>query len=258
MKSTLCAFLILLGIAGSLPAQTTILISNGFDNYNGLPATVAPGWYYSYNDTASVTKSFYNTSGYFGLTSPAYKFGFDSVTVISPAFSNADSLAFWMKGNGTVKDSNTFEVYTSPDSLVWNLLVSMDSISPTAANLSLPIPATATHVKFFFRKFVQGYNVGLDDIFILRNGVGITENIQTEDITVYPSPTHGEITVSMQDAARAEVMLYDMLGNRVTGITPYAGNHQKIMLNLGGQHPGFYFLRIKTGNGIYTRRITLE
>ena len=258
MKKIILLFLLSGLQPGLLSAQTTIILSNGFDNYNGLPATVAPGWYYSYNDTASVTKSFYNTSGYFGLTSPAYKFGFDSVTVISPAFSNADSLAFWMKGNGTVKDSNTFEVYTSPDSLVWNLLISMDSISPTAANLSLPVPSTATHLKFFYRKYVSGYNVGLDDIFVLRNGVGITENHPGDAVTVYPSPTHGEITVSMKDASRAEVTLYDLLGNRVSGIIPAVRNNQYIMLNLGGHRPGFYFLRIKTGKGVYTRRITLE
>lgn len=258
MKSKIYALFIALCFAGISQAQTITLLSNGFDNYNGLPQTVAPGWYYSKNDTATISKSFYNTAGFFGFSSPAYKFGFDSVTVISPSFNAPDSLNFWMKGNGTPKDSNIFEVYTSPDSLTWNLLISMDSISPTAATISLPIPSSAKHVKFFYRKLVSGYNVGLDDIAVLKNsGVGINENSSGTSLLVFPTPTTGEVTVMTAKAAKTEIEVYDLLGNRLADIPVTRTGDQKMTIQLNGHQPGLYFIRIKNENGVTTRRVTL-
>lgn len=242
-----------------LEAQTTVLLYNGFDNYNGLPPTVAPGWYYSRNDTNAISKSYYNTNGFFGVASPAYKFGFDSVTVISPAFTGADSLVFWMKGNGTVQDSNTFYIYFSTDSIAWSLLASMDSVSPSAAIVSLPLPGTAKHIKFFFQKLVSGYNVGLDDITVLRNGPAtVQENSKSLAVDVFPSPTTGLVNVSLATAKKAEITVYNLLGNKVSYVNLEKTNGKNYLLNLAGQQPGLYFIQVKTEQGMTTRRVTLK
>jgi hypothetical protein len=245
-------------ISGLAHAQTVVL-SNAFDNYNGLPGTVAPGWYYSWNDTAATSKSFYNTSGFYGVAIPAYKFGLDSVTVISPEFASADSLRFWMKGNGSPHDSNTFEIYTSADSISWTLLSSMDSISPSAATITLPLPSGAQYIKFFFLKPTSGYNVGLDDIEVFKNsGVGITEVNHENNISIYPTPTTGLVTVSLPFSQAAEISVYDLLGNRISHQNIAKSADRNISVDLSGQKPGFYFFRIRTENDLVTRRVTLH
>ena len=164
-----------------------------------------------------------------------------------------------MKGNGTPHDSNTFEVYTSNDSSAWNLLVSMDSISPSAAIISLAIPGSAQHVKFFYRKLVSGYNVGLDDIAVLKNsGVGIAENGSVTETRIFPTPTTGLVTVLLPSSKNADIAIYDLLGNALKNVTVEKNSDKKITVNLTGQKPGFYFLRIKTNSGIVTKRVTLQ
>jgi len=261
MKSKIYSFLLLLlSSAGLLQAQTNNVIVNGFNGYDGTPLTVAPGWYYSWNDSSAASRSFYPSAGNCGDSIPAYKFGLDSVTVISPAFTSADSLRFWMKGNGSVQDSNTFEIYVSSDSISWTLLASMDSISASAQVVSLPIPGTAQFVKFFFRKYIAGYNVGLDDIAVLKNsGVGIADPAQPAGAFIYPSPTSGPVNVELTSGAEnAEVNVYDLLGNSLTQVTVKRMGDQKIVLDLSGHQPGFYFIRIKTQERTFSKRVTLQ
>src|SRR6185436_2403244 len=91
---------ILLFIALGSNAQSVVLLLNDFNGYLGTTATVAPGWYYSWNDTS--TKSFYTSAGNYGFTAPSYKFGRDSTTIITPRIMGSpDTLVFWMKGNGS-------------------------------------------------------------------------------------------------------------------------------------------------------------
>lgn len=259
MKSKIYIFFFFVMLtSGLLKAQTNTILYNGFNNYNGLAATIEPGWFYSYNDT--VLNSFYNSVGFFGIDSPSYKFGVDMATIISPAFSNADSLRFWMKGNGTPKDSNTFEIYTSVDSLSWTLISSMDSISSAIKIIQLPVSNADKYVKFYYKKLVSGYNVGLDDIAVLKNsGVGITESAaELNQVNVFPSPTKGQIHIVSPSNNLLEVVIYDLIGNKLKNIPYEISGENKITMTISGHKPGFYFVRIKTDKGLITKRITLE
>ncbi len=95
-------FIALLCVTGNARAQT-IILSENFDSYNGLVTSIPPGFVITWNDTSSASKSFYSTSGFCGMACNSYKFGVDSATIITPVFSGAGSVSFYLKGNGTYK-----------------------------------------------------------------------------------------------------------------------------------------------------------
>jgi len=260
MKSKIYFLLALFTITSGLAvSQVNNLLVNGFDGYEGLPSQVAPGWYYSWNDSSATSRSYYPTAGNCGDSVPAYKFGLDSVTVISPSFAAPDSLRFWMKGNGSVQDSNTFNIYVSDDSISWTVLSSMDSISASGTEITLPLASTNKHIKFFFRKFAAGYNVGLDDVKVLKNSaVGVPKTKLKEDVRVFPTPTTGLVHVSMTTARAATITVYDLLGKALTDVKAEKTGDKSFTLNLAGKDRGFYFIRITTHDGTVTRRITLQ
>ena len=78
-----------------IEAQTTIILQENFTNYLGTAATVPTGWNFSYNGN-------YTSVSFSGASGPnAYKFGTNGARTITPKFSNADSVLFWLKGSAT-------------------------------------------------------------------------------------------------------------------------------------------------------------
>ncbi len=253
--TTLCFIFIL--SAGSF-AQLNIILQNDFTGYNGLLPTVAPGWYYSGNDSAAASRTFYTSAATCGQTPPAYKFGRDSVTIITPYFSGADSVSFWMKGNaGTVHDTNTFFIYTSTDSIVWNLLWSMDSINVVGTNVALALGSTDHYLKFYYGKYLSGYNVGLDDITIFNYSVGVKQ-IDRPDFSVYPNPSKGLVNLNLGGQFKnATVIVSDLLGNEIKKAT-LKNSILIYQLELNEFQDGIYFVKMKSDAGESLHRIMLK
>ena len=122
----------------TLPLFSQILVQTDFATYNGLSSGIPPGWFISWNDTASSHRSFYTGAATCGLACPAYKFGWDSAYVITPAFAHADSVRFLMKGNGSFQ-ANRFPVYRGPDTTNMTLIQEFKHVSATSTIMTLPL-----------------------------------------------------------------------------------------------------------------------
>jgi hypothetical protein len=257
MKRILLSILL---IGSMVSSKGQILISNNFDGYNGLLSTVAPGWYYSFNDSAAATRSYYSSAGTCGVTCPAYKFGHDTVTVITPSFVNADSIQFYLKGNGTSHVENHLTIYESVDSVNWIQTYDIDSISASATTYTLLLGIYTTNVKFVYYKDSLGYNVGLDDIYIFRGplSIGINE-ISKNAVSVYPNPSSGLININVGNATleNATVTVTNILG-KVTNTFSYNKLFGRNTIDLSSLEQGIYMVRVKSSDTDTLQRILIK
>jgi hypothetical protein len=257
MKKLYVLISIMMMSTSLLKAQ--ILVENHFDGYIGTPATVEPGWTYSWNsDTTQTTLSYYTTNGC-GISCPAYKFGLDSVYVTSPMFNNADTLRFMLKGNGTQVVENTLEVYSSPDGSIWNMEASFDTISAAATTIQVPLPSTAHYVGFLFRKPTLGYNAGVDDIYIYAGAFPV--DVKTVDkftASFRPNPVMSKMTIDFGTTLpSATVTVINIIGKQVMNQTMHLPASSYVM-NLSSLDEGVYFVRVQSGKELITKRIVVK
>jgi hypothetical protein len=252
--------LTLLIVSGFITSNAQVLISNDFTGYNGLPSTVAPGWYYSWNDSSSASRSFYNSASSCGVTCPAYKFGHDTVTIITPAFGNADSVQFYLKGNGTIEVDNNFTILESPDSSKWTVVADIDSISASATTYTFPLSSTTTHLMFVYHKDSLGYNVGLDDIYVFQGAlnIGINETSK-EGISIYPNPTNGPVNIQLNNNIHrnVSVIVTNILGKVVANYS-FAELTSRRTIDLSEFEEGIYMVRYKSDKTELLQRILLK
>jgi hypothetical protein len=205
LKISLAAAMVL----SSLILRSQIILSQDFTGYDGTLAGIPGGWHFSWNSTSS--PSFYSSSSYTGLNAPSYKFGVNNATIISPAFSQADSLSFWIKASTTYSVANTLEIYESQDSSTWNLLASMDSLPTTGTNFQFGLSSASAYVKFVYIK-VSG-NLAIDDIAVIKNAPLFVPTItEKEKFSFFPNPSSGLVNINSQVGLPALVRIYNLQG----------------------------------------------
>ncbi|HRH66395.1 MAG TPA: T9SS type A sorting domain-containing protein [Bacteroidia bacterium] len=250
-------FTILILSVFTIPTFAQILVQTDFATYNGLPAGVPPGWFIYWNDTAASHKSFYTGPSTCGIACPAYKFGWDSIYVITPAFANADSVRFYMKGNGTFQ-ANRFQVWGAPDTTNWTLIQENNNVSATASIVTLPLNSNYTHVKFAYLKDSLGYNVGFDDVYVFAGSFsGISEHAVL-DASIYPNPTQGKISVDMAHFSKSlTVTVSNILGKVVKQVVlnTVAANYE---VDLNDLEDGVYMVNVRNEFGEKTQRVVLK
>lgn len=168
MKLFVCQFFFIL-IMPCLPFASvyiysqTIIMNEDFTSYDGTLLNVPANWYISWNSNSS-TKSYYTTSASSGISGPnAYKFGIDGATLVTPAFTNADSMYFWIKGYSPDAFS-ALTVLQSADSLLWDTIVRIDSLPTTGIQKNYPIKLTSTRLMFTYSK--SAGNLAFDDFYL--------------------------------------------------------------------------------------------
>ncbi len=229
-----------------------------FDGYNGTAATIPSGAFISWHSVSPA--SFYTSTGNFGLTAPAYKFGNDSDYITTLNLPVIDSISFWIKGNGgPFSPLNELRFYISPDSINYTLFYSIDSLPTTGTNISIPFTQIGGYLKIEYSKAPAGGNLAFDDFKLYSPIViGINEISNVKDIHIFPSPTTGLINIQSQSGSTTPVVeVYDMLGNKMQLDELQKKDSGLFTLNLNKQNPGFYFIKIRCGNAIVTKRITL-
>jgi hypothetical protein len=254
IKLTLAALLLTLNLNNAF--SQAIAISTGFDNYAGTIATMPAGWYLSWN----TSNSFYTSSLNYGVSSPSYKFGNDSDFVATPGYPNMDSVSFFIRGNGApFSPLNELQIWTSEDSVVWNMSTYLDNLPTTGTTRTVPLPSGTFYIKFLYRKATAGGNLAFDDVKIYSNAViGVPEHLTADNISIYPTPTTGNVTVSTRQSfsTKTSVSVYDLLGNKIQARIRKVKSNQ-FAIDLSGQRQGFYFVRIQNDQSVVTKRITL-
>jgi len=236
----------------------SILLQEDFDSYDGLVTSIPAGFTITWNDTASISKSFYNTSGVCGIACNAYKFGWDSATIITPVFSNPGSVSFYFKGNGTQNPYNTFYVYESPNGSTWNQVASYVNFPTTSQTIILPLNSSSTQLKFYYKKDSLGLNVGFDDL-VVYGPVGMNETKGFQGISVFPTPTSGIVTVNFNENYfnAVEIKVINILGKEVKHYD-LKNISTKYAVNISDQPEGVYLLRIKSGTDEMVKRVILK
>lgn len=85
--------------------------------------------------------------------------------------------------------------------------------------------------------------------------------ISTKETTIsmYPLPTNGILHISFNKAMSAtpEVLVYDMIGNLQDNLSLEREASGSFLINLSGKKPGFYFIKVMSEDGSFSRRITV-
>ncbi|MGZ4056279.1 MAG: phospholipase D-like domain-containing protein [Bacteroidia bacterium] len=153
-------------------AQTTLLQEN-FTTYLGTIATVPAGWNFSYNGN-------YTSATFSGPSGPnSYKFGVSGATIISPSFTNADSLSFWIKGSATDALSS-LTVSESADSITWTTVSTIVPLPTVGTTVTFHLLGTSKHIRFSY--FKSAGNLAFDDFLVKRNAAG---GSSTGNIKIY-------------------------------------------------------------------------
>lgn len=243
----------------------TIILSENFTTYDSLSGSGYNGWYLSYSGAGSYYFSNPAPAGSAGPSGPnTYKFGRDSTTAITPMFSGADSVHFFMKGNpatgGTLAQS-TFYVYESADSITWTSVHTfMPPISTvnTGSMQHFPLLSTTKWLKFFYDKDTG--NVAFDDFSVTSSVIGLNTHSFDQTVNLYPTPTDGLVNIIFNEANNATpvINVYNLLGSKITDANVERINASRYSIDLGKQHPGLYLVKIQTAKGTLTRRVTVK
>jgi len=76
------------------------------------------------------------------------------------------------------------------------------------------------------------------------------------DISVYPNPTSGQITlISNSEILLETVSVLNLIGQKV-GIKMAQIGHNQLEINLSGNSPGVYFVRLKTSGGFVSKKVS--
>lgn len=251
MKKILRLLFVFLLPAANIFAQT--ILSENFNSYDGTLTSVPANWILSYTGSGS----YYSTPSNSGLSGPnSYKFGEDSATAITPQFAGADSVHFWIKGNGTDM-SSALSIYYTIDQLSYVLLDSIDSLPTTGTVFHFSLPAGTARLKFIYSKSLG--NIAFDDFMVTATASGIINMGKTaKPFTVFPMPATGPVQINFSEPVKeAKFSIYNMIGREIKNIPVERITNQKFNLNFGEQQPGYYFIRIQTEKFNYTTRITI-
>lgn len=240
-------FLFAATLTFNMNAQTTVQ-SEDFTTYLGSAATVPTGWTFSYNGNYTTTAS----SGTSGPNS--YKFGVNNAKITSPMFTLADSLSFWIKGNGTDTIS-TFIVLESPDNIMWDTIAKIKPI-PTTVNgqtYGYQVAPTSHYIGFSYTK--SAGNVAFDDYRLILKGPASVQSVHNStEMTVSPNPSTGIFNLNFSNSSKADITVFDITGKKVL-VREVASGQQTI--DLSSQPNGSYFVTVKTDKEYSTKKIII-
>lgn len=79
-------------------------------------------------------------------------------------------------------------------------------------------------------------------------------------LSVFPQPASSQITISFRNSnlTSATVHMYDMLGNLVSEVNADRFDQSTFTFYVGDKKPGYYFLKIYTDEGTFSRRVTIK
>lgn len=84
--------------------------------------------------------------------------------------------------------------------------------------------------------------------------------ISPTSLNLYPQPASNLLYIEFAgtQVSQLQVDMYDMIGNLQGKVSMERVNPSTFLINLSGKRAGFYFLRIRTDEGSWSRRITVR
>lgn len=77
-----------------------------------------------------------------------------------------------------------------------------------------------------------------------------------KEVLVFPNPSQGTINIALTSKVESTIEVYNVVGKLVYHAKPF--NSQLITIDVNNQPNGVYFVNIKTGNDIVTKKIVLS
>lgn len=106
-----------------------------------------------------------------------------------------------------------------------------------------------------------GSNLSLYIVPVLCSSTtGLEESNDLNDITIYPNPSNGIISIitGLTKDSGVKINIYNTLGQIVKSAEMKSGNVGKVDFDLSNNNNGVYFVEIKTKSAVVTRRLILK
>jgi len=170
----------------------TVILQEDFNSYDASALTMPAGWLFSYHGA-------YTTSALSGASGPnAYQFGANKATINTPAFSNADTLKFWIKGSSTDTISKLI-ILESADSISWDTL-SVTCPLPTKAingKRKFSIKHSSAHLRFTYIK--SKGNLAFDDFSLSGGAVAASFSTDINNGCIPVCSNFRDLSITSQD-----------------------------------------------------------
>jgi len=99
-------------------------------------------------------------------------------------------------------------------------------------------------------------------ILVIGDNSGKIEKIPSKNISIYPNPTSGKVTLKIDQETTSNNQISDISISNITGKVIYNKQFSiqtnKIELDLSDYGKGLYFVKIKTNEGIITKKLILQ
>ncbi|MBC8061400.1 MAG: Ig domain-containing protein, partial [Clostridiaceae bacterium] len=165
----------------SVKADVLTILNEGFNNVLNSPGTtttsVAPeGWVFK-NIGAYASTS----TGYFGSSAPALKFGTNGSQVTTPSFNLTApaTMSFWLRGAST--DSTSDLLVEKLQGTDWKIIETIKPLPTTATTMTYTLSQDVKQIRFTYTKVLG--NADIDDFKIVQDGT-TTENVSVTGVTL--------------------------------------------------------------------------
>jgi len=113
------------------------------------------------------------------------------------------------------------------------------------------VPSAIISGKYTFENVTANHT-----IHVVFSGVGIEENITTNNIVIYPNPTTGKLGIKSSELKVERIEICDIYGRNVIFLTlPML---QETNVDISDLQSGIYFVRIHTERGEIVRKVLKE
>ena len=108
---------------------------------------------------------------------------------------------------------------------------------------------------------VASNDCGSDTAFLDLNSVGIKETNSLVDLSIFPNPSHGQVSLTLNSIENQEltVSLVDAFGRQVYAEEVYVnGGMNSIQFDFKAYSKGIYYLQMNTYNEVIAKKIILQ
>ena len=120
---------------------------------------------------------------------------------------------------------------------------------------------TKINFRFVFHSNASGNDEGvvIDDFVIEEAALSVNDfDLLSQSISIYPNPSKDVFTISWDSGSDIDIELFDLTGKKILSKKNIVGRSNKYELDMSKFSKGFYFAKIKIGEGIVTKKIILQ